>query len=214
MRKIFDMDNPLMRALSVAADLLVLNLLVMLCCLPVFTAGAGFTAMNLVLLRQVRGEEGYLLRPFFRAFAENFKKATLLWLIILAALLFVAADYLAASALVPTLRVLIVAVGVLVLAWAMYAFALLCRYENSLGKTMKNAAALMVAFFPRTLGMVAFTGGFWLLALKFPSIGAPLLVMFGLSLPCYVALFLLNGVFDKLEGNDSPAEDEMEDIEQ
>ncbi|MBR6209280.1 MAG: YesL family protein [Oscillospiraceae bacterium] len=212
MSRIFDMDNPVMRALAVAADLLVLNLLTMLCCVPVLTAGAAFAAMNDVLLHQVRGEEGYLLRSFFRSFAANFKKATLLWLVVLAALVLVGADYLAAGLTIPGLRVPVIAVGVLVIAWAMYVFALQSRYENPPGRTMKNAAALMVAYFPRTLGIVAFTGGFWLLAVKFWRIGAPLLLLFGLSLPCYVALLLLSGVFDKMEEKPSRAdEDETED---
>ena len=57
MKKIFDMDNPLMQALSVAADLIALNILALLCCLPVITAGAGLTAMNDLTIHMARQEE-------------------------------------------------------------------------------------------------------------------------------------------------------------
>ena len=199
MRKFFDMESPLMRGLGTAADLLVLNLLTLLCSLPVVTLGAALTAMNDVTTRIVRGEEGYVTRDFFRAFAGNFKKGALLGLLLLlcGAILFV--DYLAAAQYAPPLRIGIAAIGVILLAIAFYAFALLARYENTLPATVKNAGRLAVGYFPRTLGMVACTAAFWLLALRFANIGAPLLLMFGLSLPCYVNALLLKAVFDQLE---------------
>ena len=40
------MENPVMRALSTTADLIMLNLLTILCCLPVVTVGAALTALN------------------------------------------------------------------------------------------------------------------------------------------------------------------------
>lgn len=199
MRKIFDMDNPFMKALSVAADLLALNLLAFLCCLPVITAGAGLTAMNDLIVHLVRREESYLVRPFFRSFRANFKQSTLLWLLFLAAGLLLYFDYHAAAVYAPPLRYPIAAIGVLLLAIGMYAFALLSRYENTVWGTLKNAVSLAIAFFPRTLGMVVFTLAFWLLALHFYQIGAPVLLLFGLSLPCYVGALLLKGVFEKLE---------------
>ena len=46
MKRLFDMDNPLMQALGILADLMVLNLLTIVCSLPVLTAGAALTALN------------------------------------------------------------------------------------------------------------------------------------------------------------------------
>ena len=62
MGKIFEMDSPVMRFLNRLGDLMILNFLMIVCCIPVVTAGAAFTAMHYVLLKIVRGEEGYLLR--------------------------------------------------------------------------------------------------------------------------------------------------------
>ena len=85
------------------------------------------------------------------------------------------------------------------LALALYAFALLSRYENGLWATLKNAAALAVGFFPRTLMMLVFTLGLWLLGIHFVRWGAPVLLMFGFSLPAYMCALWLNGVFNKIE---------------
>ncbi len=206
MWRIFDMENPVMRALAVACDLLLLNLLALLCCVPVITAGASITALNDLTIRIVRQEDEYIVRPFFRSFADNFRKATLLWLLVLLAAALLGVDYLAALSYIPALRVGIIAIGIIVFAVALYAFALLARYENSLRATVRNAAALSVAYFPRTLGMLAATVLFWALCFRFYQIGAPLLLLFGLSLPCYLNAMLLNGVFKSLDES-APSED-------
>lgn len=83
MGRIFDMDSPVMRFLGRLADLMILNLVTLLCCLPVVTIGASLTAMHYVLLKMVRNEESYIVRSFFKSFKENFKQATVIWLIIL-----------------------------------------------------------------------------------------------------------------------------------
>ncbi len=199
MKRFFDMESPFMRALSVTADLILLNLLTILCSLPVVTLGASLAAMNDVVIRLVRGEEGYIIKGFFRAFAGNFKKGTLLGLLLLLCAALLAFDFYAAALYIPPLRVGIAAIGVIVLAVAFYAFALLARYENTFSAMLKNAATLSVARFPRTLGMVAFTAVFWLLCLRFLNVGAPLLFLFGLSLPCFVNGLLMKSVFDSLE---------------
>lgn len=195
------MENPLMKALSTAADLLVLNLLTLVLSLPLITLGPAVTAMNDIVIRLVRNEEGYILKPYFRAFRANLKKGVLLSLLLEAVAAFLYLDYLAACATVPALRTGVFALGVIVLAAAVYAFALLAHFENSFGATLKNALALAVGYFPRTLLMVLFTVGFWLACIHFFQIGIPVLILFGLSLPCFVNILLLNGIFLKLEEN-------------
>ena len=44
MGKLFDLDSPLMRVLSKMADLMILNLLMIVLCLPIVTAGAALCA--------------------------------------------------------------------------------------------------------------------------------------------------------------------------
>jgi len=200
MKKLFSMDNPIMQALEVAADLMALNLLTLVCSLPLFTMGAAVTALCACLIRLVRGEDGNLMRDYFTAFRSNFKKGCLLGLLLLFAAGLLWVDYRAALVYAPPLRYGIAAIALLLLALAQYAFALLARYENSLAHTLKNAAALAVGYFPRTAGMLGFLVAFWLLAARFYAIGVPLMFLFGLSLPAYVDALLLQPVFQKLEG--------------
>ena len=199
MKWFFEMENPVMRTLSVVADLIILNLLTVLCSLPVVTAGAAITAMNTVSIRIIRNEEGNIGKDFFHAFAANLKKGTLLWLLLLVCAALLTADYFAAKTYIPVLCPVIVAMGVLVLTLVIYAFALLARYENTLFATLKNAVSLAIGFFPKTLAMIVFTLAFWLLSIQFIRFGAPILLMFGLSLPSYVCILLMNPIFIQLE---------------
>lgn len=202
MRWFFDMENPVMRTLSVVADLILLNLLTLLCSLPLITIGAALTALNVTTIKIVRGEESALVKDYFRAFRENFKKGTgmgLLFLLIFAVLI---ADYLAAGSYIPILRPVILAIALLILMLGQYAFALLARYENTVRGTLKNAFLLAVGYFPRTVGMAVFAVALWLLAIQFLRYGAPILFLFGFSLPCYVTILLMQGIFAKLENSE------------
>ena len=69
-----------------------LNLLWLVCSLPIFTMGAATTALYYTCLKVIRGEEGYVGAAFFRSFRENFKQATVLWLMMLGAGLFLGFD--------------------------------------------------------------------------------------------------------------------------
>lgn len=81
--KLFSYDSPLSQTLLKLSWSCYLNLLWLLCSLPVFTMGASTTALYAVTLKIVQEKEGNLTAQFFRAFRENFRQATVLWLILL-----------------------------------------------------------------------------------------------------------------------------------
>lgn len=200
LKNIFDMDNPVMQALSTAADLLVLNLLALLCCLPVVTAGAAWTALHDVVQKIVLREESYPYRMFIDSFRANLKKGSLLGMIFLTAACLIILNYFAALATLPSYyRFLPAAALLLLLAIGNYAFALMARFENTLTGTLKNAVRLAIGCFPRTLGMVAFETAVYVGGIHFYAVGVPLILLFGLSVPCYVCAVLYSPVFKQLE---------------
>ena len=52
--KIFDIDSPLMNVLGKISDLVILNLITVVMCIPIVTAGASFTAMHYCCLKIAR----------------------------------------------------------------------------------------------------------------------------------------------------------------
>ena len=72
MGSFFSLDSPLMRFLSRLSDIFILNVLFLLCCIPVVTIGASATALYTVTLKMARNEESYITKGFFKAFKSNF----------------------------------------------------------------------------------------------------------------------------------------------
>ncbi len=213
MGKIFDMDSPVMRVLNRVGDLLILNVLMIVCCIPVITAGAAFTAMHYVLLKIVRGEEGYLIRGFFKSFRSNFRQATLIWLLMLLVVAVYVGDIwiFNYSGLVfpKPLIIAVAAVAFVLLMIAVYVFALQARFENSVKNTLKNAMLLAFANLPRTILMMAcyilplVLGYFSTYALLF-------VIMLGISAPAYAAAWIYSGIFKKLEPEPEEAASDLE----
>lgn len=203
MRDFFAPDGPVASFLGRVADLVILNLITLLCCVPVITAGASLTAMHYVCLKMVRGEDAHYVRKFFRSFKQNFRQATLSWLIFLLVYAVTFTDvYLIRNNrnyFPSALSYMIVAAAFLVFLIMLYVFPLQSHFENSVGATLRNAVILSVTNLPKTILMAAM---YLVLPVLFLSVRAlfPLIFMFGLSAPGYFAAFLYDPIFKKLEG--------------
>jgi uncharacterized membrane protein YesL len=199
---IFEEGSPFQRFLNKVADLLILNLVTLVMCIPIITIGAALTAMHYVLLKMVRGEEGYIVKSFFRSFKREFGQATILWI------LFVALGALMASNMVLVLEGTghypiwlpssILVAAVLELIIMIYTFALLSRFDNSVYHTLLNAVTLTFSELPRSLAMAVIT---LTPAIAFftTTVLLPLLVLFGLSVPGYACAMVYDPIFRKIE---------------
>ena len=132
--------------LRVLCDLMVLNVLWLICCIPVITVGPATSALCCVSLKLARGEPTATVRTFFDALKQNFVQALLLGLIGLAGFAVAVVDWLFALSQQGSLRTLYFVVGVIVsavvLAYWAWVFALNAGFENSLVGTIKNALSL------------------------------------------------------------------------
>lgn len=202
MGKLFDMDSPIMRILSRMGDLMILNFLMIVCCIPIVTAGAAFTALHYVLLKIVRGEEGYLIRGFFKSFAANFKQATLIWLLMLVVIAVYVGDTLifnySGMVFPKALVIAVIAVAILLVMMAVYVFPLQARFENSVKNTLKNAMILAFVNLPKSILMVA-CYALPIVLCCFSTYAILFTLMFGISAPAFGAAWIYSGIFKKLE---------------
>lgn len=204
MGRFFSFDSPLVTFLSKAVDLVILNVLTILCCIPVVTIGAAVTALYTATGR-MRREEGSLVRDYFRAFRTNFKQATVLWLVflIIGALLAYSLYFYACMEMTGRLALMAVTVMLfllwnLVLAWV---FPLLSRFDNTVGRTLHNAVLCSVAYLPRSLAMAVLNAVPWLLlfyATFFFLQSGLLWFAIWFSLAAYLNQGLLSKPFDRL----------------
>lgn len=151
MRSLFDPDSLFYRILLFLTDLVVLNVLFLLTCLPVFTIGPSLTALYTVAFRLGTPREGGVTRDYFRAFRANFRQGVILGLL---ATVWVAAAafclYWAARQNTATLVAFgsVVCLGVMTLG---YVFPLLSRFDNTCPGTLKNAMLLCLGHLPRSI---------------------------------------------------------------
>lgn len=98
MKNLFNYENKFMQILMTMGDMIILNVLYLLCCLPVITIGAAQAGLC-AGLRQLTNKEddGSCAAAFFKGFANGFGKITIAFSIMLVLILVV--GYTAASVL-------------------------------------------------------------------------------------------------------------------
>ena len=175
-----------------------LNLLWMVCSLPVITAGAATAALYDVTLRLAREEEPPLTSRFFKAFRENFRQATILWLILLGVGALLGADgYIlyrlskGTTGVVPTVctlgLALIIAAAIAYVIVLLYVFPLVASVKNTNWAMLKNALLIGIHYLFCTILVFAihFAMFFAVVAIYTP------LIIFGEGLCALLSSYLL-----------------------
>ena len=151
MRWLFDIDNPIMRYIVKAFDCMCLSVLWLLFSLPVITAGASAAALYTTVYRYIRKGEGHLFRTFWGAFRENWKRSTLVWLVVLVIGALLATDVLVFRTLAiqgemmgklywPVLLLCCVAA-----TWVAFLNAYAARFQGSVRDVLRISFLLMTA---------------------------------------------------------------------
>ena len=175
-------DSKIMNFLGRLGDMFILNILYLLCCVPVVTIGAATTGLYYTTLKMAENRESYVWKDFLKSFRQNFRQATVIWLILLAALAVLAMDFLLGGGLAP-------AVG-----------SVLARCDNSIPGTMRNALIMAIRHLPRTVVILVIHGLPLLLA--FASIqafvrGVWVVLLFTVSILAYIESKLFSKIFPK-----------------
>ena len=206
MFKLFEPDGLFARGMCYVYYLVVINVLWLVCSLPVVTFGASSAALYACLFRLLEGDDTRPVRRFFAAFGENWKRATAAWLVVLAVLALLLFDWYFAQ--VTDQRVWkIIAVGGLQVVGMVctFLFALVARYDNRWHIHLKNALLLAVGNLPRVLVCWLFWGAAcYLTVWTYETFHAMVLVwlIFAYSFLSFWNLRILRPVFRRLEGKE------------
>lgn len=194
------------------SDLIILNILFVVCSLPVFTIGASATAMYYVTLKMVKNEESYISRNFFRSLKQNFKQATIIWLALLAGavLLFFDFNIVSQAGSVGMFKFIAIGLYFILLLWGMifvYVFPLLAKFDNTVKNTLKNALKMAVCHFPWTILLLAITCVPMFFTLNY---GAVLMIglFFWPAIGFALTSFLNSKIFTKIFARYIPEEEE------
>ncbi|MFZ1696728.1 MAG: YesL family protein, partial [Blautia wexlerae] len=154
-------DNVVHVFLNKLGDIVIANLLFILCCIPVITIGPSLTALYHCMMRTVKGNNNGTTKTFFRAFKENFKQSLIIWLLILAAgtMLILNIRFLlhAEGSAAHMLFYLSVGVLTLLIIFTLYIFPVIATFANTLGALCRNAFLLAFMHFPTTIAIAVIT---------------------------------------------------------
>lgn len=198
----FNLDNPILQFINMVCNYIALNLVFLISCLPIITIGSALSALYYVTLKESRGEEGYLVRPYLSAFKKNLLSGTksfVLLLLVGSILLFNLCFWSALSSIISFILTFIVALGVgMYLLIALYTFPLIARFQNHTLQTLKNAFLIAVNNVLPTLALLAIHIIAILLFLYVPQVKLFMLIM-GFAFVAYCESFLFTKVFTSYE---------------
>jgi uncharacterized membrane protein YesL len=191
---LFSYDGLFARFLYLVADIVTLHVLWVLCSLPLFTIGASITALSYACMKRIRTNEGYAWKNFLKAFKENFRQSTLIWLIVAGVGMLLYLDMQIARSLDGALGTfMLVSCSVLLIPYVLvtlYIFPVQAKFENPIAVNFKNALLISLQSFGYSLLLLVVLGTFVVLTLFF----TPLM---GLMLVCGAGLvgYLLSCIF-------------------
>ncbi|MBO4495873.1 MAG: DUF624 domain-containing protein [Clostridiales bacterium] len=208
---IFKHDGPVMAFLNTVTDLMILDLLCLVCCIPIVTIGPALCAKYAVAMRIVRREEPTIVKPFFKAFKENFKQALIAWLILMVVILLVWIDW---SWMIdkgfdnvsPAYFGAAMFISIIVSFIVMTIFPIISRFELTVKEAFKTAALFSMLYFFGLLAIVILIGFSIFACIKYMQ-WLPLIVALGhISIVYCLCLIFVRG-FKKLEDKFVDVED-------
>ena len=152
--QIFSPDSEVMEFLSKVTDFIILNLLTVLCSIPIITIGAAHTAKFYTAMKIVRGEEPSVTKSYFKSFKDNFAQVTGAWLILLVVGLVLAFDwynvlYGRAASMPIILKACLGVLSFVVWSVAYCMFPFEARYKVTLKELFKASMVMALLNFPR-----------------------------------------------------------------
>lgn len=188
-------DTAVGRFMTLVFDLIFINLLFIICSLPVFTSGAAAAAMYSVMLKLERGDLFNTFEQFFKSFKSSFRSAVPVCLLVLLGVAIFGGDIWFAinqKGTVKTVYFVVAAiVGASAFSIAAWAYPLIAVYNNTTKEYLKNSLILAG-------GMPLYTITVWVIwAIPFgllllmnmdiiKAIGY-FYVLMGFTIPCYLS---------------------------
>lgn len=196
-------DNPILNFFSKLLDLAILNILTIVCCVPIITIGATFTAAHYTALK-IRRNEGYVISNFFSSFKENFKQSTVIWLGLVVHVTVAVTAWLLARNIGGTVTTFMIgAIAVLLiftLLGCIWIFPLQSKFINPIRITIRNSFLLAFKHLFTTLSMVAMylipVMLMWIIPTKWYL---AFLMLVGVSAPFYWCAMMYDKVYERLE---------------
>ncbi len=195
-------------------DVVLVNLIFIICCLPVITIGPACTALYYTCYKIFHKKESTVVKAYFHSFRENFKVAFGIWIgyFLMVAVIVVTAI----TALLYVKGIVGAMMGgfciasmAFILAAGVYLFPVLSRFTFDAKSLVRTALALMVTHGAATVSMTLILVLFFVLVV----VGFPIEPLVLLVAPALFS-FWMSKTMEPVLATYMPAEDEQSDAEE
>ena len=211
----FNYENPVWRFVGRIWDLFILNLLWVICSIPIVTFGASTTAMYYCTLKIAKDRDsGGMFTMFFHSFKDNIRQSTIIWIIMafIGGILFFDIRFFSFYSPInnTVIRMIIFTVTCfLILLWLfifLYIFPIQAKFINSIKQTFKLALFMSIKHLVRTIiilaGSLIILIAVYYLIMRLPGVMSMLVLILGSGISLFQAS-QFNMVFDKYINEDN-----------
>lgn len=179
MGNLFNVNNVFFRFMGKLFDVVALNIVFIIVCIPIVTIGPAISALYYASVKSIRRDRSYPIREFFKAFKRDFKQSFIVGLIMVIAgiILYIdvkfSVDFIQNSFIYMRYIYFIIAA---VLAFIMiYIYPLISRFSLKLSGLFKLSFYLSIRHFLTTIvSIILLFGGF---VLVYISVGLAMLIV-------------------------------------
>ena len=202
-----------MEILNKLGEIILLNIVFLLCCVPIVTIGPALTSFYYAMIKSVRRERGGPIREFMSSMKRTFARGVLLTLGIAVwmALLYLGIQMARAGA-EDTVTFPMVLYGVLIavsICVLIYVFPVFSRFEMKMLQIIKLSFVMSIRFLPVTaaVALVSAVIG-WLFINNFLPIACVLIIP---GVWCYAVTFLMEKALRHYTPEAKPGEEQWYD---
>ena len=210
MNNIFNPDNKFFSFMGRVADLMILNLLCIVCCIPVVTAGPAIAAMYYITLKMARNEESYVVKGFFHSFKQNLKQGIVIQIIMLLLGIVLAFDLYFCRMM--SGQGAVYRIFSYIFVAALFVYPVLAKFFNTTKNLFRNSILMSIRHLPYTILMMVITAAPVLLGI-FVAQAFPFMILFYIMLGFATVTYINSRFFVKLFDNYIP-EDAGKDTEE
>ncbi len=202
---IFNQENPAMRFLTAIANLIIVNLIFIITCIPIFTIGASLSALYRICHEIHLGNHPTVFKEYFAEFKSSFKNSTIIWIPTFLALCFLIADLYVINNLIDAkyvaLQIPVFILLFFVVSIIFYAFPMQATLNQTIKTTVKNALIFGFAKLPTTIFILVIYAFLYLL-IDFNAAFGVYIFSFSLFMGCALMCWFCGFFIDRILGID------------
>lgn len=187
-------DNLLLRMLNRLGDIMILSVIFAVSCAPIFTIGAAFSAAYYTSMKALVREDGYVFKNYIKSFKQNFKQATVMWLMFIVVFFVLGVDVwfwvkqIQQVGSIISKGMFVISVVMLAMAFFtfLYTFAIQAKFDNKKSVQIRNGFLLAIKYFPTTIIMTLIFALVVFLFYYQPALSFVGFIMIGFGIVWYV----------------------------